>query len=202
MPWNGSVVSVPVIVVGVVKHSSWMGTAHKSRWDEDEMVQLIRVDVTFENVIKSDINSDNGEVFFYRSLRASEGPPRLGMIGEGGTWKPGDRELFFLQKEQGHLRTICDTFRNCVIPVLTGSHPSFRRSPNPIEDIARILLTKGDGCSDYQMAAAVKINAGLVALFSKEVAVQHLRILAGENAREIRKEACYQLADLGQPCKQ
>ena len=55
MPWNGSVVSVPVIVVGVVKQSSLMGTAHKSRWNDNDMVQLVRLDVTFENVIKGDM---------------------------------------------------------------------------------------------------------------------------------------------------
>lgn len=78
MPWNGSVVSIPVIVVGVVNQSSWMGTARKSRWDEDETVQLVRLDVTFENVIKGDVKSGNAQIFFYRNLGASEGPPGSG----------------------------------------------------------------------------------------------------------------------------
>ncbi len=69
----------------------------------------------------------------------------LGMYGEGGIWHMGDREMFFLRNDSGVLRTICDTWNTCVVPVFSGAHPGFKPDPGkPLaEAIIDLLLTRG-----------------------------------------------------------
>ncbi len=81
MPGNDKVALVPIIAVGVVKHSSLLGKPHDSRWNDGSLMQLVRLDVKLENIIQGDTAPGDTEIFFYRDLRATEGPPRLGMSG-------------------------------------------------------------------------------------------------------------------------
>jgi trehalose-6-phosphatase len=67
----------------------------------------------------------------------------------------GHSEMFFLQRDFGELRTICDGSRQCIFWVRSGSHYNFETSLSLAYDIARVFLTRGDDASDEQMFDAI-----------------------------------------------
>jgi hypothetical protein len=81
----------------------------------------------------------------------------MGMIGQGGRWQIGDRLIFFLQRDSGVLRTVIDTWAVAAVPVTTGAHPNYRAKPgeSAVDSVIDILLDKGEGCDDKQLAYAV-----------------------------------------------
>jgi hypothetical protein len=67
----------------------------------------------------------------------------------------GHSEIFFLQRNFGELRTICDGSRQCIFWVRSGSHYGFETSFSLGDAIARVFLRRGDGASDEQMFDAI-----------------------------------------------
>lgn len=186
--------SAPIILVGRLVHDS--AVEHKfrpSRWDQGLNVNLWRVTVHVENVLRGGVSPDEIDVYYFRYNFVS-GPARV------GTWQMGDRKIFFLRRDSGVLRTACDGWSSCVIPLLTGFHPGFRTDPDkPIAySIVDLLLTRGQGCGDKQMIEAISKTGAY--LFSMEYTIQRLRQLAMAEGPEIRRQACETLASLGYPC--
>jgi len=202
LPYNEQVAGVPVILVGRILSCSPNGSPHPSRWDGRTLMQMFKLDVRVENILQGDLAVSQVSVFYFMNTVASEGPARLGLFATGGTWHTGDREMFFLQRDSGVLRTICDTWRNCVIPIHSGSHSPIKRGPNTWigDSIAHILLTRGEGCSDMEMIQALSEGAGVAYSFSPNTTIRELQQTAAHETPPVRHEACEALGALGHPC--
>ena len=102
----------------------------------------------------------------------------------GGTWRIGDREMFFVWLDEGMLRTICNMGAIAVWPVYTGAHETPKK-PLP-EAITDILLDRGPGCTDQDMLKAM-------------MGTLPFEIASTEDAK-VRQQACDILRSIGQPC--
>lgn len=121
--------STPAIVVGTIAgRQSFVGPYRQSRWvwDREWTVQLVRVPFDVETVLGSDQKIPTGKLDIYYHLwnvQIYSGPPRL------GSWQVGDRFIFFLRRESGYFRTICDEYKGCAaIPVFSGATGEANRS--------------------------------------------------------------------------
>ena len=192
--------TTPIIAVGRIMHNTEIGHPYSSKWRPHSQVQLYKATVTVENVLRGERIPENLDVYYIADTGPFGGPPRLGVAENGGTWHIGDREIFFLRRDSGVLRTICDYMHFCVVPVMTGSHPGFKLDlSKPVAyGIVDLLLTKGQGISDAEMAnAIVKSPADS---FSKDYTLQKLQQLTLSGSPEIHNAACEMLAALRHPC--
>jgi hypothetical protein len=187
----GNISLVPVVIVGQVLRGSAVETARPSKWNQRILTQLHQVTVRVENVLKGSVESTELPIYYFRFASTYDGPPLL------GNWKPGERLMFFLQKDSGVFRTICDNYRHCVVPVLTGYHPARNGEADwyITDKIQRILLTRGEKCSDDALLQAMS-KAVSFELQQADV-VRALERLAIEETGVVRQGACNQLAYLG-----
>jgi len=187
---------VPIILVGQIVAYSELGRSRSSRWDATNRIQLCRIIVRVENVLRGGVARDDVPVFFFVSVGSTGGPPQLGMIGRTGRWRIGDRELFFLKRDSGVLRTIIDNYALAAQPVLTGAHTNYKSRPGETvpEMIVDILLTRGQGCSDQQMAQAV--SRSVADFFDLPYTVRKLRQLANNEVPVVQKAAHDKLEEL------
>lgn len=144
---------VPVILVGqVLENSRPAGPPRSSEWD-GRPVQLWKVKVRVEQVLQGEVQPKQVDIFYFADMGG-------GSFSVAPVWRDlyaGHSEIFFLQKDGGRLRTICDGWRSCIMWVRTGSHFNFRAEPGSlIEDvISRLLLSRGDHTTDRQMIDAI-----------------------------------------------
>jgi hypothetical protein len=124
------------------------------------------------------------------------------MDSMGGSWHIGDRELFFLQQDTNVLRTVCDSYAHCVVPVLSGSHADLKPDPSkPItERIVDLLLTRGEGCSERDWLNAIEKDGDRARLFDMEYTIKKLQLLSASEMPGVRKQSCGVLATLGKTC--
>jgi hypothetical protein len=193
---NDRIESAPVFIVGQIAAYKEIGSPKPSRHDQRIAMQLCRISVRVENVLRGDIISTEVPVYYLVNVGSNGGPPRLGMVGRGGSWRIGDREVFLLRWDSGVLRTMRDTYPEGVEQVLTGPHPDYR--PTAEETVAQmvidILVSKGQDCSDEQMAAAVRRFRAYH--YDLAYSVRKLRNLAGDKSPEVRKAAQEKLDEL------
>lgn len=191
LPFDERVAGVPIILVGRVTGSSAVGKPRRSVWGASGEVQMYRVNVSVENLLKGDLSEKNIPVFYFVRWGAWEGPPRL------GSWRIGDREMFFLQSNAGVLRTICDNYQHCVLPVFTGAHPGW--SPDPKTgvgyQIIDFLLTRGKGCSDEDLIRQIQRTPSFD--INNWSAIHKLEQLAENEPTAVRDEACHALNSFG-----
>lgn len=180
----------PVILVGRILNSVGMGSRQLSIWDGDTPYQQYRATVALENVLNGSVPLGTVEIYFLVNVR-SGGHKVLGTTKDGGSWHIGDREMFFLQRDSGRLRTICDSFAyNCVIPVFTGSHESIQPHPWAGDTIADIFLTRGKGTSDAQMIEGMNRGTSISFHFSPSYSMTKLVQMAQTETALVRREAC------------
>ena len=144
---------VPVILVGqALENCHPVAPAERSKWN-DRPVQLWTVRERVERVLQGEVRLRNVTISYFVDQGFSTGPwSRLLNISEGQS------NIFFLQPDGNRLRTICDGWRSCVLPVLTGTHYGSSIDRNlPIEDImVNLLLSRGDSTTDAQMIRAIE----------------------------------------------
>lgn len=192
---------IPVVLVGRIVGHSEIGPPRSSQWSSDFSVQLARVDVEVETVLQA-YNSVGGvvregkapegrvPVYYLHATKANPTPSVawMGMSGYGGRWRMGDRVLFFLLRDHGHLRTACDQYNNCAIDVFSGAHPGYKSPSNDVTaSIIDILLTRGQNASDQQMIKAID-DFHLYAM-NAEYAMGALQKLAKEETPVVRSAA-------------
>jgi hypothetical protein len=183
----------PVILVGRILDSRRVGSPRPSIWDGAAPYQQYRTTVAVENVLNGSISLGTVEIYFMVNLR-SGGHKGLGTINDGGSWRIGDREMFFLQRDSGRLRTICDSFAyNCVEPVLSGSHASIQSHTSVRDMIADIFLTRGKGASDAQMIKAMDRATSVSFRFAHEYSMKKLEEMVQTETPPVRRAACQYL---------
>ena len=179
----------PVILVGRILSGEMVGSPQPSIWGPSNLYQKCRTTVAVENVLNGGQQSGTVDIYFLKDVRAS-GPPRLGTVRQGGHWQIGDREMFFLQRDSGRLRTVCDTFVHCVVPVLSGRHDSFQPSQNIGESIAEILFTRGKSTTDDQMIRGLDNASFLGSHFAPLFSIHKLEQLVKTETPAVRQAAC------------
>ena len=190
---------VEVILVGTVTCYSEIGPARQSRWFIDYPIQLACVRVRVESVLRSeivargtfqggDVPKGDVPIYFFFSAKHTFSTPSLGMRNRGGTWQIGDRIMFFLQRENGYLRTVCDQWRGCAPYVYSGSHVGYKPHSNDVtESIIDMFLTRGTGASDQDMLQA--IDKFRLYLINADYVIKNLRKLAQNETPPVRKAA-------------
>ncbi len=187
----------PVILVGRILGSGRIGSPQPSIWDGATPYQQYRATIAVENVLNGSIPLGTAEIYFMINLR-SGGHKGLGTINDGGSWHIGDREMFFLQRDSGRLRTICDSFAyNCVAPVLSGSHASIQGHRSVGNMIADIFLTRGEGASDAQMIKAMDRATFISFHFAPGYAMKKLEEMVQTETPPVRRAACQYLRVYG-----
>ena len=181
-----------VILVGRILSCSRIGSPRLSIWFEDIRYQQCRAKIVVESVIRGTSIPKTTDIYFLVDT-SSGGRARLGTIDTGGTWQVGDRELFFLQRDSGRLRTVCDTFAHCVVPVFSGFHASLPPRQNVGEVMADLLFTRGQGASDAQMIKAMDKASWIGFAFAPEFSMRKLEELVQTETPPVRQEACKNL---------
>jgi hypothetical protein len=158
-----------------------------------------------ENVLRGDLRAGKTiQVYYFGFASTIDAGSLLGI------WHPPepamlrtDRYLFFLERDSGVLRTVCDGTAPCVFAVRTGDHVGYKFAPNePLTHrIADILLTKGSGVTDEQMARSLAKEPIIPVDYPpRDYAIQKLRALSAEG-KWLHKGACWILkARFGSEC--
>ena len=192
----------PIILVAQLLSNEAVGRPYAPEWDTYIKIQEYRVRVTVEHVVRGNIAEREAPIYYFGYPHFMGGPPNLGMRENGGWWHLGDSIVFFLEREQGALRTICD-FRNyCAVRVFTGVHPNFKFDPNkPLDcSIAELLLSRGPNTTDLQMAQAILSDRAYI--FSVPCRTQRLKELENDPSPLVRQAAvCVERAPLDSPCQ-
>jgi hypothetical protein len=189
--------TAPVIIVGQILNNRYVGRPHPSHWYPDDPMQLGRVTVRLENVLRGHIGEAEVPIYYLIGTRQM-GHTRMGMVGRGGHWQIGDRAIFFLHWDSGVLRTVWDTWAYAAVPVLTGSHPSYK--PRPGEPISKsvidILLDSGQECDSAQWANAILVSTSKASTFDLAYTVRKLHQIAETYMPEARPAALGELDEL------
>ncbi len=203
---NGPLISAPIILVGrITALSNAGGPRHFESGGISYKAQLVRATVATENVLRGQIPTPNATIYYFVPASSYDGSPLLWMpqqwaADSRGNSHGGVRAIFFLLRESGVLRTICDFHRHCVVPIQSCDHPEFRLDPSkPLaQTIIDLLLTRGAGCGNQQMIEAIsKFNAENL---DRQYAFKKLRQLAAEETPPVRDAACHWLSLWKQPC--
>jgi len=183
-----------IVVVGSIRADVPVDQARKSRWEPDVKLQLHRMQIHIENVLRGSLHAGTTmPVYYFRLASSFTGPPPL------GSWKGSDRNVFYIRPDAGVLRLACDGWNHCAFTVATGTHLNFKPDPKqPLDaSLAEIYLTKGQGVSDADFADAVgRYGDSIPALY----AVPKLRVLAASTNPDIHQAACYVLNSFKLPC--
>jgi len=181
---------VPVILAGqVLENCHSVALPHASRWS-GRPVQLWKVRVRVERVLQGNSPRGDVDIFYFVDWGVTEsGWSRLLDMYAGHS------EIFFLQKDGGDLRTICEDSRSCVLWVRTGAHTNYKRNANSsIEEvIVDLLLSRGDHTTDKQLIDAVYHPEGR---WGWEYVIKKLQQLGNEESPLVRAAAVEELQKL------
>jgi hypothetical protein len=183
-----------IVAVGSLGEDVSIARSLTSHWDPKLVLELRKVHVRVENVLRGRLASPELDVFYFTFAMTHDGPPRL------GNWYQGKRRLLFLQGDSGVLRMACDGVASCARVVKTGYHPSLRADPGtPLAAaLAELFLTKGERVSDSDFASAIVQGESEYEFVSQrefghvdhQYAVAKLWLLSTSNVPAIRKSAC------------
>lgn len=186
--------AVPVVLVGQIVNQVDVGRPHPARFDREQPMQLRRVTVKVEKVLRGDVRASTLPIYYFISLRAG-GPPILGMFDNGGRWHIGDHVIWFLRRDSGVLRTMEDTWARTMVTVLTGPHATYKPGTNePLShQVIDIMLQPAD-VYDYDQWALAILNSSMHAsAFDAAYTVTKLRKIAGTYPSGVREAALGEL---------
>jgi len=197
LPRSSAIGSIPVILVGQVIKTMKVGSPQTDPWGRTHSLQLHKAAVKVENVLRGKVQPGDIDLYYFRDLQPV-GMLQLGTVPDSGSWNEGDREMFFLQSDSGRLRTVCDTYAHCVLPVYSGHHDLLQANANVWigNTITDILLARGQDTSDQQMAKAIGKSSGPCYEFSPAYTVDKLKQFVRTGSAPIRHEACVALANV------
>lgn len=176
----------PLVVVGLAEHDQRVGGPTPSLRDPKYPMQLHRVTVHIENVLKGIAPQRTIPVYYFAYAGGYDGPHPLIFGSEVS------RRILWLRKDDGRYRIACDGW-NCTKPIMSGAHPGFRMSQSePIQRaMADLLLTKGEGpIDDHQFA--LEIDQGVPDRGFEGYVIEKLRQLelATTESSEVKYAAC------------
>ncbi len=99
---NSQARSAPLVVVGVADSDVPIGRPVPSRHDPDYPMQLHRVKVRIENVLKGSVDEPTISVYYFAFAGGFDGPRPLGF------GRQPSRRILWLRKDGGSFRMACD----------------------------------------------------------------------------------------------
>jgi hypothetical protein len=148
-------------------------------------MQLHRVKVKIENVLKGSISEQTIFVYYFALAGAFDGPRPLGFGSEPS------RRILWLRKYDGAFRMACDGWDNCTMFVRSGAHLQYRADPEkPLgHALVDILLTRGEGEINNRQFAS-EIQWGVPDQGIQEYVIERVRQLAIRESFEVKSSAC------------
>jgi hypothetical protein len=185
---NSQARSAALVVVGMVDGDALIGHPVPSRRDPRSPMQLHRVRVKIENVLKGSIGEQTIFVYYFGFAGAFEGPRPLGFGREPS------RRILWLCRDGGALRMACDGWDGCTMPVMSGAHPRYRADPQKSLDhaLVDILLTRGEG-NINNVRFASQILWGTPDQGFQGYVIEKLGHLALTESGDVKSSACPQL---------
>jgi hypothetical protein len=177
--------SAPFVVVGVIDSVSRIGGPVASRHDPNYPMQLHRISVRVENVLRGSINERTITVYFFGFAGGFDGPRPLGFaLGVS-------RLVLWLRRDEGVFRMACDGWDSCTMVVHSGAHPQYHADSGRSLDYALvdILLTRGEGAVD-DLKFAGDIERGVPDHGIQDHVIAKLKQLATTESADIRESAC------------
>lgn len=186
--------NAPDVIVGLLLSDTAVGAPMPSQPNGRYPMQLRRLAVRVENVLRGNLAKSKIEVYYFVSVGAYDGPVPL------GSWRPGDRRILWLRRDSGALRTACDGPDSCTMPVRSGAHPQYRPDPQkPLGcSLSDIWFTRGDGITDSEFAKGV--DWGAPSTVPEDYLFEKLQRLAATEVPLVRAAACKQLSYHHQKC--
>ncbi len=187
------VAETPVILEGLVVADGVPAAPVQKSPLDGRFVQLRKGRVHVENVLQGKVSQSDVDVFYF----IGDIPGSAEAIG----LRAGERNILFLRRDGTKLRTNEDRSANgCLLKVVTGPHPNFRRAPGASinQTIIDLLLTRGSGVDDKQMIAAIDKNYSR--FVGEEQVVKTLQRLASVESPVVREAACQDLLFSKHPC--
>lgn len=175
--------SAPLVVVGLAEDDQRIGPTTPQRGNPGYPMQLHRVTVHIENVLRGEVSQRTIPVYYFAYAGGYDGPAPL-IFG-----REPSRRILWLRKDQGRYRIACDG-SNCTMPIMSGAHPQFQMSPGyPIERaVTDLLLTRGeDTVDDHEFARQIERGAPDR---SDGYVIDKLRHLAITESSEVKYAAC------------
>lgn len=174
-----------VIVVGVLAQDMLVRRPIPIYSDPNYSVQLRRLTVNVENVLKGAPVPKTIEVYYFTFYGGYDGPPPL------GSWNVGDRRILWLRRDAGLLRTVCDGWDGCTKGVFSGAHPHYTPDPRKPLDYASVdlLFTRGEGDVDENRFGTGLDEIGDNA-HMRSYAVEHLKRLVLTEHGFVKSCAC------------
>jgi hypothetical protein len=178
--------AAPIVVVGILASDTLVLRPVPQHADPKYPLQLRKLQVKVENVLKGDIRCGSIAVYYFTFAGGFDGPQPLGM------WRVGSRRILWLRRDSGVLRTACDGVDDCTSGVYSGAHPHFKADPHtPVAyAVADVLLTRGEGkIDDDRFAGAIEwAPPG-----PEDYLIEKSRNLALTEVSAIKTAACIQL---------
>jgi len=178
--------AAPIVVVGILASDTLALRPVPQHSDPKYPLQLRKLQVKVENVLKGDISGGSVAVYYFTFAGGFNGPQPLGM------WSVGSRRILWLRRDSGVLRTACDGFDYCTSGVYSGAHPHFKSDPHkPVAyALADVLLTRGEGkIDDDRFAGAIERGPP----GPEDYLIEKFRNLALTERSAIKTAACIQL---------
>ena len=177
--------SAPIVVVGVLSADTLVSRPVPMHSDPKSPLQLRRLTVQVENVLKGGPLPDTITVYYFTWAGGFDGPSPLGF------WRVGGRRLLWLRRDSGVLRTACDGWDGCTMGVESGAHrgyvPDSQKSLNYA--LTDLLLTRGEGTIN-EIGFASEISWGVPDQGLQGYVVEKLRHLALTEHGEVKASAC------------
>lgn len=177
--------SAPLVVVGVVNSDSPVGRHVPTRRNPNYPMQLHRISVQIENVLRGQITERTITVYYFGFAGGFDGPRPLGFaLGPS-------RRVLWLRQDGGVLRMACDGWDYCTMFVHSGAHPEYHADSARSLDhaLVDILLTRGRGAVD-DLKFAGDIERGVPDLGLQGYVIDKLKHLATTESADIRASAC------------
>jgi len=177
--------SAPLVIVGVADSDVRVGRRVPSRRNPNWPMQLHRVRVRIENVLKGSIGEQTISVYYFGFAGGFNGPRPLGFGS-----RPS-RRILWLRRDGETLRMACDGWDRCTLLVDSGAHPGYRADPaRPLNRaLADILLTRGEGGVD-DLSFARQVRSGGPDEGVEGYVIEKLAHLARTETSGVRGEAC------------
>jgi hypothetical protein len=177
--------SAPIVVVGVLSADTLVSRPVPMHSDPEYPLQLRRLTVQVENVLKGRSLPDTIIVYYFTFAGGFDGPRPLGL------WRVGGRRVLWLRTDSGVYRTVCDGWDDCTMRVESGAHRGYRPDPQKPLDYALtdLLLTRGEGAINENRFAS-QILSGVPDQGLQGYTVEKLRHLALTEQGEVKASAC------------
>ena len=185
---NVSRSSAPIVVVGVISADTLVRRPVPMHSDPQTELQLRRLTIHVENVLKGGPLPGAVAVYYFTWAGGFNGPRPLGL------WRAGGRRVWWLRRDSGVLRTVCDGWDGCTMDVESGAHHDYRPDPQKSVDyaLADLLLTRGEGTTS-ETGFASEISWGVPDQGLQGYVIEKLRRLALMEHGDVKESACKQL---------